>query len=328
MASIDVVIPCYQYGRFLRDCVASILDQGIDDLRILIIDNASVDDSVAVARQLAAEDRRIEVVARVRNLGHHASFNQGVDWARADYFAIVCADDLLTPGSFLRAVSFMEQHPEVGFTIGKEIIFHREDDLPGIALSEEARWRIFSGPEFVADRCRKLFAGPVVARTAVQKQAGHYREALYFTCDIEMLWRLATFCSVGETTAPQGYRRVHGANLGNVHEIDRARALCEVEAAFASFFEHEGAPLAQELRLDRLARRNLVESAYWFGVRDLTKGRWRTGVNLLRFAFARSPQMLILPPIGFLFEKERALHRLAEVARGTVRSRPKIPKSS
>jgi len=314
MASIDVVVPCYQYGRFLRDCVSSILDQGIEDLRVLIIDNASTDDSGVVAQQLAAEDPRVEVVARVRNLGHHASLNEGVDWAKADYFAIVHADDLMTPGSFKRAISFLEQHPDVGFTIGKEVPFRQGEALPEFVAGEEAHWHIFSGAEFVADRCRKLFAGPTVVRTAVQKQAGHYRETLFFTCDIEMLLRLATFGSIGETTAPQGYRRLHGANLANVHHIDRARDLGEFEAAYASFFENEGASLAGALGLDQLAKRNLVENAYWWGVRDLTKGRWQTGMNLLRFAFTRSPQLLIFPPVGFLLERYRSPHRLPKAA--------------
>ena len=63
MASVDVVIPCYQYGRFLRDAVTSVLSQGISQLRVLVIDNASTDNSLEVATQLALEDRRVEVIA-------------------------------------------------------------------------------------------------------------------------------------------------------------------------------------------------------------------------------------------------------------------------
>jgi glycosyltransferase involved in cell wall biosynthesis len=85
-ASVGVAIPRYQYGRFLRDCVASALTQGIRDLRVLIVGNASTDDSVEVAQQLVAEDRRVEVVVRRRNLGHHASFNEAIDWASSKYF--------------------------------------------------------------------------------------------------------------------------------------------------------------------------------------------------------------------------------------------------
>ena len=97
MSSIDIVIPNYNYGRFLEGCVESVLGQNIPDMRILIIDNASTDDSVAIARSLATTNPRIETCLRPKNLGGQASFNEGIDWARADYFAIICADDVLSP---------------------------------------------------------------------------------------------------------------------------------------------------------------------------------------------------------------------------------------
>jgi glycosyltransferase involved in cell wall biosynthesis len=43
MPKIDVVIPCYNYGRFLKECVLSVLDQPVSDLRVLIIDDASTE---------------------------------------------------------------------------------------------------------------------------------------------------------------------------------------------------------------------------------------------------------------------------------------------
>src|ERR1700751_2438487 len=113
MASVDVSIPCYQYGRFLRRCVTSVLSQEIRNLRVLIIDNASSDNSLDVARSLAAEDSRVEVVAHPANLGHHASYNEGIDWASAEYFTTLCVDVLLPPGSLRRAITIMERHPEV-----------------------------------------------------------------------------------------------------------------------------------------------------------------------------------------------------------------------
>ncbi|NJM33711.1 MAG: glycosyltransferase family 2 protein [Rhodomicrobium sp.] len=86
MARVDIAVPCYNYGRFLRDCAESILSQSHKDLRVLIVDNASTDDSLAVARQIAAEDERVEIRAHAKNLGPHASYNSGLDWASGDYF--------------------------------------------------------------------------------------------------------------------------------------------------------------------------------------------------------------------------------------------------
>ena len=48
------------------------------------IDNASTDNSLEIARQLSAEDDRVQVVTHPRNLGHIASFNEGIDWAGSE----------------------------------------------------------------------------------------------------------------------------------------------------------------------------------------------------------------------------------------------------
>ena len=120
MASIDVAVPCYQYGRYLRECVSSILTQDVENLRVLIIDNASTDDSVEVARQLAAEDARVELIAHATNQGATFSYNEGIDWARADYFTLIDADDMMVPGCLSRAVAILDEQPEISFVHGVE----------------------------------------------------------------------------------------------------------------------------------------------------------------------------------------------------------------
>ena len=177
-AGVDVVIPCYQYGRFLRDCVRSVLTQGIGDIRVLIIDNASTDDSVEVAQQLAAEDPRVELVARPRNLGPHASFNEGIDWAKATYFMVLCADDLLAPDALARVVPVMERHPDVGFAYGRAASLLPGEPMPVLDASLwNAPWQIVAGQDLIERFCGdgvNHVPGPstVVVRTAVQKLGG------------------------------------------------------------------------------------------------------------------------------------------------------------
>src|SRR5687768_3126879 len=120
MSSVDVVIPCYQYARFLRECVGSVLTQDVACSRVLIIDNASSDGSDEIARQLAGEDSRIEVVVHRHNVGATASYNEGIDWASAEYLVLLDADDLLAPGCLARALPFMKAHRNVSFTYGIE----------------------------------------------------------------------------------------------------------------------------------------------------------------------------------------------------------------
>jgi glycosyltransferase involved in cell wall biosynthesis len=134
MARIDVIVPCYRYAHFLRECVGSVLSQSLMDLRVLIIDDASPDDTADVAASLAAEDCRVEVLSHRVNRGHIATYNAGIDWATADYLLLLSADDVLLPGALARAVRLMDDNPEVGFTYGRVIYF--PDGFPTHQLSD------------------------------------------------------------------------------------------------------------------------------------------------------------------------------------------------
>ena len=79
MSRVNVVIPCYNYGEFLPECVASVLDdQPGCDVRVLIIDDASNDGSAVVAQGIAAADSRVEVIIHPVNKGHIATYNEGL----------------------------------------------------------------------------------------------------------------------------------------------------------------------------------------------------------------------------------------------------------
>jgi glycosyltransferase involved in cell wall biosynthesis len=319
MASIDIAIPCYQYGRYLRRCVESVLRQRIPHVRILIIDNASTDDSVAVARQLAAEDARIDVVARPTNLGPHASFNEGVDWARADYFMVLCADDLLTPGALQRALSIMEQHPDVSFAYGTDVHQGGDDDAgsPTTKLDAgDAPWTLSTGRAFIEDRCRNperyIAHGMVLVRTSAQRRAGHYRPQLPHSDDFEMLLRLACVGGVARTPAAQGIKRMHSTNRTNDYLSERPRALMELLAALESFFANEGRGLTDAERLLRLGRRSIAERAYWCGVKDLVRGR-SCGAGLLRLAFRLAPATAVVPPVNYLLRLDRPVAYVGRV---------------
>ncbi|EHK54120.1 glycosyltransferase family 2 protein [Allomesorhizobium alhagi] len=328
MASVDIVIPCYQHGHFLRDCVDSVLGQQVNDLRILIIDNASTDSSPQVARELAARDKRIEIVLRARNLGPHASFNEGVDWATADYLMILCSDDLLAPGSLARMVCVMEQHPQTSFAYGTDVHWREEEPFPvQTNAGPPAPWRIRDGTDFIVERCRNpeayIAAGMVLARTAAHKAAGHYRTELPHTDDFEMLLRLARLGSVADTRAIVGVKRMHGHNRTRDFLAERTRDLVERVAALDSFFSREGRAMVDADRLLRLGRRSIAERAYWCAVKDLTRGR-KSAIALFRLAIKLDPKVALIPPFRYLFRMDRSLlesfRGMHQTARSTTKS--------
>lgn len=278
MPKVDIAVPCYNYARFLREAVETILTQSHRELRVLIIDNGSDDGSGDVARRLAAEDDRVDVRVFTRNIGPHACYNSGVDWASADYFFLLDADDLLTPGSLERGVTIMEQNRDIAFSYSAELFMGLDGEahVPPSIPAKPVAWQVTPGAEFVRERCRDprniVGAPTVLRRTSAQKQIGHYRASLPYTDDLEMWLRLATVGDVAEANTPQGIRRVHGAQASEAYREVPARDFVERVAAFDSFFATEGAAMAGARDMLHLVKKTIGEEVFWYG-----RGRHREG---------------------------------------------------
>jgi sugar O-acyltransferase (sialic acid O-acetyltransferase NeuD family) len=230
---VDVIVPCYKYAHYLRGCVESALNQQGVDVRVLILDDASPDDTPAVAADLARRDPRVEFRRHVVNRGHIATFNEGLDWASGQYLVLLSADDLLLPGALRRAVAVMETHPNVGFVHGQAVVC--EDP-------QSATERIHEGPEYQLVHGETFLdtafcyglnmvqTPTVVARTRLQKQIGGYRPELLHTGDMEMWMRFAVHGDVAVLAAHQAYYRIHGKNMSSQY-----RTISDLQMRFKAF---------------------------------------------------------------------------------------------
>jgi GT2 family glycosyltransferase len=219
LARVDVIIPCYNYGCFLEQCVNSVLSQVGADVRVLVIDDASPDNTAEVAGALARNNPRVTVIRHSTNKGHITTYNEGIEWASADYMLLLSADDYLLPGALNRATDVMDAHPEVGFTFGNAIELSDSGKATPIKNiiegSNDSDKRILEGREFIklsgADNL--VATCSAVVRTDLQKHIGGYRDALPHAGDMEMWLRFAAHASVGFIFAYQGVYRCHGANM-------------------------------------------------------------------------------------------------------------------
>lgn len=229
MGRIDVVIPCYNYGRFLRQCVNSVLDQAGAHVRILIIDDASPDNTAEVAADLASKDQRVIVTRHTTNMGHILTYNEGIEWASADYMLLLSADDYLLPGALRRAAELMDAHPEVGFTFGN--VIELSDDGSETALESLIRpttdrnKRILQGRELIeltGAEGNQVVTCSAVVRTKLQRSLGGYREELPHAGDLEMWLRFAAHASAGFIFASQGVYRRHSASMSGAYYLRSA----------------------------------------------------------------------------------------------------------
>lgn len=318
MTGVDVAIPCYNYAHFLPQCVESVLSQGLDGLRVIIIDNASTDGSVEVAIKLAARDPRIELIRHEQNLGPHASFNEAIDRAGADYFMILCADDILTADTLRAGIDMMEQFPRLSCVLGA-VAQPSTGAIASGLMRQPGGGEIVEGRTFIERCCaiagQDVPAHAMLVRTRAQKRAGHYRPALKWMDDLEMALRLAAIGPVASLRGPLVIQRLHGANLSQSFWDDRLNDLGERAAVFSSFFAHEGRDIAGAERMHRAARKRLAETAFWSAVSHGVRGRGREGLDIFRFGLGLSPASMLLP-LGHLWRRQGAIRRAFAVIAG------------
>lgn len=112
MPRVSVVVPAYNYGRYLREAIESIQAQDFEDLEILVVDNGSTDDTQAVLATI--HEPRMRVLTLEVNQGLSVAFNLGIESARGEYVAYLDADDRWRPGKLRRQVELMDAEPGVG----------------------------------------------------------------------------------------------------------------------------------------------------------------------------------------------------------------------
>ena len=100
---IDVLIPAYNAGRTIRSALGSIQDQTIRDIRIVVVDDGSTDDTAAIVGEVAAADPRVEL-HRQANGGIVDALNAGLQRGQAEFVARFDADDLSYPDRFARQI--------------------------------------------------------------------------------------------------------------------------------------------------------------------------------------------------------------------------------
>jgi GT2 family glycosyltransferase len=289
--SVFVVVPCYNYGRFLDQCVGSVLAQAGVEVQVLIIDDASSDDTADVGQRLAQHDPRVRFICHVNNAGHIATFNEGIAMAVGDYFLLLSADDYLLPGALGRASALMERRPDVAFTFGQAMVEAQENCgviAPPIETMGQAE-RILTGREFVElSGPRNVVLTPtVVVRRSLQQRAGGYLHKLTHSGDMEMWLRLAAAGSVGYIAAVQAVYRRHESNMSIAY--DGLPDLIAREKAFRAFFADGALKLDPSRRLERDCLHRLAAEAFRHASMALNRGDSRSAAGFREYGLSLSP---------------------------------------
>ncbi|HTF89699.1 MAG TPA: glycosyltransferase [Planctomycetota bacterium] len=113
---VSVCVPTYNGAEFLDACLDSVLGQELSDIEVLIGDDRSIDDTLAIARRRS--DPRLRILPFHERAGMARNWSRTLLEARGKYVALVAQDDLLAPAWGVRLAGLLEDHPEASFAFG------------------------------------------------------------------------------------------------------------------------------------------------------------------------------------------------------------------
>ncbi len=177
-------MPVYNAEKYIYDALQSIVKQTYNNLEIIVIDDASNDDTASIVRSI--DDKRIKIVKNKVNLKQSASRNKGLMLAKGKYIANMDADDISLPSRIERQVCFMEKNKDVdvcGTYI--KLVGKRKDKIIKYPVSsiELEQMSIYATP----------FAHPTVMmrKSSIEKYEISYDSLFTYAQDFELWSRLA-----------------------------------------------------------------------------------------------------------------------------------------
>ncbi len=209
---VSFVIPCYNYGRFLPDCLASIFcQQATGDFEIIAIDDCSTDDTLEILENYAG-DPRVRVLRHSVNQGHVITVSEGLAAARGRFVARIDPDDRYRPNFLASLLPRFEASPSIGLVYGDAAIIDSEGKVVTPSCDRVHGGRDFQGNELIGLLEKNYICAPtaIARREAWQRflpvWEGMAFNDWYFNV---MMAREYDFCYVNEVVAEY---RVHPSN--------------------------------------------------------------------------------------------------------------------
>jgi glycosyltransferase involved in cell wall biosynthesis len=286
---VTLLVPCYNYGRYIPQALDSLLGQTLTDLELIVIDDASTDNTAEVLARYADEPR-VRVVHHTTNQRHIASYNEGMAMARGKYIGIVSADDYCQRADALeRQVAIFEKHPNVGMVYSAHSMLDPDGSLTVVAHGERDAVR----PGL--DEFRSLVWGNYILhsgtllRRDIQAQLGPYDPALPQSGDWDFWLRAAAMSDVGYIAEPLYVYRLHPTNMqskGIPPEQQAMQNVRTLDKAYAALPANAPADIFQAR--PRAMQHALLATA-WF---DLRNGRPLRAWRAVAYALRRQPAIV------------------------------------
>lgn len=112
---VSILIPSFNHARYLGACLDSVLAQTFENWEVILVDDGSSDDSLAIAQSFASREPRIKVFQNEKNLGTYGTEQRALELSSGEFIAILNSDDLWLKDKLLRQINALLDEPKASF---------------------------------------------------------------------------------------------------------------------------------------------------------------------------------------------------------------------
>lgn len=134
---VTTILTTFRRPKLLRRAIASVLNQTYPAIKVLVLDDASGDETEEIVTAMAKRDSRITYIRHETNIGMTPNWQFGLEHVETPYFSFLSDDDIHLPGFYTAAVESLESRQDIDFFCGSTIKF---DELGGIRKVSTATW--------------------------------------------------------------------------------------------------------------------------------------------------------------------------------------------
>lgn len=192
---VSVVMPIYNAQRYLIEAVDSILSQTFENFELILINDASTDNTLQIINKYKRKDKRIIVINNKQNLRMAESLNIAIGQTKSDIIARMDQDDISLPNRLEVQYAFLQKHPNVTVIGNNIIIIDEQDKIIGIRTYPTDS----IGLKKIMFRYSPFAHPTVMFRKNTFKKMGGYRNEKHPCEDIDLWFRLGknhTFASI------------------------------------------------------------------------------------------------------------------------------------
>lgn len=141
LVKISVIVATHNRADILPRCIESLLNQTFHDFEIIIVDDASSDNTSEVIQQLLEKDHRIRTITSLHNVGPGAARNLAINEAKGEFVAIIDDDDVAVPERLEIELDVLEKNPQLGLVCSSVAFIDKNMNqlqlFPSVILNDE-----------------------------------------------------------------------------------------------------------------------------------------------------------------------------------------------